>query len=286
MLYMKKRFKYSFVLIAATIALATAKAQHNGTDYPAGTSVNFVRTWEATAPGQDVNYLITRPLKDVKQVTQYFDGLGRPLQIVMKQGSMVTGAAATDLVSPVEYDAFGREQYKFLPYAEPTLGNGNFKLNAFTQQVAFYNSSNTASPIAGQGETFFYSKTNFEPSPLNRVTDTYAPGNNWAGSEANAEPQKRNVQMKYWINTQADAVRIWNVTYAALGSFGSYAVNTAVNAGIYPAGELYKNVSVDERKNQVIEFKDKEGKVILKKVQLTAIADDGTGRDHTGWLCT
>jgi YD repeat-containing protein len=45
-------------------------------------------------------------------------------------------------------------------------------------------------------------------------------------------------------------------------------------------------MSVDEKNNQVIEFKDKEGKVILKKVQLTAAADDGSGRDHTGWLCT
>ena len=29
-----------------------------------------------------------------------------------------------------------------------------------------------------------------------------------------------------------------------------------------------------------------QGGVILKKVQLTASDDDGTGRDYTGWLCT
>lgn len=54
----------------------------------------------------------------------------------------------------------------------------------------------------------------------------------------------------------------------------------------YTAGELYKNVSVDENGKQVIEFKDKEGQVVLKKVQLTATADDGNGKDHIGWLCT
>ncbi len=36
--------------------------------------------------------------------------------------------------------------------------------------------------------------------------------------------------------------------------------------------ELYKNITVDEQGKQVIEFKDKEGQVILKKVQLTALS--------------
>ncbi|MCP9752803.1 RHS repeat-associated core domain-containing protein [Ferruginibacter sp. HRS2-29] len=47
-----------------------------------------------------------------------------------------------------------------------------------------------------------------------------------------------------------------------------------------------KTVTVDENGKQVIEFKDKSGSVILKKVQLTATADDGTGSDHPGWTCT
>ena len=33
-------------------------------------------------------------------------------------------------------------------------------------------------------------------------------------------------------------------------------------------------------------MKDKQGRTILKKVQLTATGDDGDGSDHTGWLCT
>ncbi|MFZ4771346.1 MAG: RHS repeat domain-containing protein, partial [Ferruginibacter sp.] len=69
------------------------------------------------------------------------------------------------------------------------------------------------------------------------------------------------------------------------GAFGIYQISANSN-GKYPAGELYKNVNIDEHGKQVIEFKDKEGKVILKKVQLTASADDGTGTDHRGWLCT
>jgi len=250
--------------------------------YLPGTLVNFIRTWDATAPIQDPNTLMTRPLKDVKEATQYIDGLGRPLQTVIKEGSLETGLPARDLVSPVEYDNFGREQFKYLSFAANTTGgyptnDGKFKLNPFQQQEVFMNSL-----YSTQTETYFYSKTNFEASPLGRVNDSYAPGNSWVGSESNAEPQRRNIQLKYFVNTPTDAVRMWNVTNSStLGQFGTY--GTTSN---YPLGELYKNITIDEHKKQVIEFKDKEGKVILKKVQLTALPDDGTGSGYPGWLST
>jgi RHS repeat-associated protein len=287
---MKKSFKQTAKLITASIIFITANqqthAQYQPAAYPAATPVNYVRTWDAMAPEQDANNLQTRPLKDVKQATQYFDGLGRPIQTVVKQGSLATGGTAADMVSAMVYDEFGREQHKFLPFVASTTGtntsvnDGKFKLNPFQQQAAFYNAA--TSPIAGQGEIYFYGKTNFEASPLNRVMDTYAPGTSWVGSEGNAEPQRRNVQMKYAINTLTDEVKIWTVTNnATMGVLGTYAT-----AATYPAGELYKNITTDEHKKQVIEFKDKEGKVILKKVQLTATADDGTGSGYSGWLCT
>ncbi len=256
------------------------------TAYPQNSQPSFVKTWNATAPEQDPNYLMTRHLKDIKQSTQYLDGLGRHLQTVAKEYSMQTGNIPEDMVSAIEYDEYDKELYKYSPFAANTNGgyptnDGKFRLNPFQQQASFMTAQ-----YGSQNETFFYSKTNFEPSPLNRVTDAYAPGNSWVGSEGNPEAQRRNVQMKYFINTINDVVKIWKVTNAPLGSWGIYEINTTINSGNYPAGELYKNVTVDEHKKQVIEFKDKEGRVILKKVQLTATADDGTGRDHTGWLCT
>ncbi|HTN08696.1 DUF6443 domain-containing protein, partial [Agriterribacter sp.] len=253
--------------------------------------VNYIRTWDARAPEQDANNLITRPLRDVQQATQYFDGLGRPLQTVVKEGSMVTGNSPVDMISPVVYDAFGRETIKYLPFAstanDATKNDGNFKLTPFTQQVDFYNTQ-----LAGQtGEThvgtnnlnWAYSKTNFEPSPLNRIDNTYAPGAAWVGSEgAVNEAGRHGINIKYYVNTTTDGVRIWNVTDAAQGSFGGYA-----SPGAYPAGELYKTISIDEHDKQVIEFKDKEGKVILKKVQTdNATADDGAGTGYANWICT
>ena len=242
--------------------------------YASDVKKNYVRVWDATAPKQDPNALHNAPLKEAKQGTQYFDGLGRPMQTVVKKGSLVSGGDSADLVTALTYDEFGRELYKYLPFTANSEGgntsirDGQFKLNPFQQQAVF---------AAAQypGETYFYGKTNYEPSPLNRVTETYAPGDNWVGGN-------RGTATKYWFNTADDDVRLWAVTDGVgVGHFGSYATSTE-----YDAGELYKIVSEDEAGKQVIEFTDKEGRIVLKKVQLTASADNGSGSGHTGWLCT
>jgi RHS repeat-associated protein len=252
--------------------------------------INYIRTFDATAPEQNATALMGRWVSDVKTATQYIDGLGRPIQTVLKQGSLESNSnALADVVAPTIYDALGRTPITYLPFAANNFGgntsiaDGAYKTNALDQQNAF-------ATAQYPGETHFYSKTNFEPSPLNRPTDTYAPGTSWSGSELpniTNPALQRNVQMKYYINTIIDDVKIWDVTNnATIGNFGTYEIATLNNGGVYPAGELYKNITIDEHKKQVIEFKDKEGKVILKKVQLTAAADNGTGANTVGWLCT
>jgi len=311
--------------------------------YGAGTPVNFIRTFTATAPSTNASGLQFKGLNEVKEAIQYFDGMGRPLQTVVKKGALVTNgsnildtAGAKDLVTPVLYDAFGREQYKFTPYRAATA-DGAFKTDPFTEQQNFM-----AGKYSSQGESNYYSQTIFEASPLNRVTEQFAPGKNWAGSyAATTEDTRHSIKSKYWINTVQDSVRIWAVMNGPLGGGGTAvpatvtvgsAHTTAVteykasqritftdgfhapagstlrayitsgggtpsaiitssyantNGRMYPAGELYKNVTVDEQGKQVIEFKDKEGKVILKKVQLlNTVADDGNGKGHYGWICT
>jgi RHS repeat-associated protein len=258
----------SLLLLTASISSAQPPAA-----YANGTNVNYIRTWDATAPETNPVTLTTRTLQDVKQATAYFDGLGRPVQTVVKEGSLETSTLSKkDMVSAVVYDNLGREQYKYLPFVS-TGSDGSFKQNPFQQQAAFYDNLNPDNPVKGQGETFFYSKTEFEASPLNRVNKTMAPGNSWVGAG-------RGTEAKYWINTIADDVKKWTVTDVA-NSLGNYSITAAYNAG-----ELYKTLMVNEHGKQVAEFKDPEGKVILKKVQLTATADDGTGSGYTGWLCT
>jgi RHS repeat-associated protein len=284
-----------FILIVALVLLTVtnfAKAQTPAT-LPSSYSgsVNYLRVWEPVKPYASVSDVINiaRTTQEVKQSTQYIDGLGRPIQTVLKNGSLETVNNSNikgDLVMPVVYDDFGRERLKYMPYASSTATDGNFKTDPFTEQVNFYNTQLTGQTgetnVNGTTRNWAYSKTNFETSPLNRVEAAFAPGANWVGSEtATIASDRHPVKMKYWINTTTDAVRIWNVTDVT-DNFGTYATTSTYNAG-----ELYKNGTEDEHGKQVIEFKDKEGKIILKKVQLTASAETtGAGSDHSGWICT
>lgn len=235
--------------------------------YPGSVKVNFVRTWDALAPESDGNNLLIRPLKDVRQMSQYFDGLGRPIQSVIKQGSLETNGQATDIVTANIYDGFGREQYKYLPFASNGT-DGSFKLDPFQQQATFMGQQ-----FSVQGETYFYGQTNFEASPLSTVEKAMNPGNSWVGAG-------RGIESKVWANTSIDGIKKWRVTNVT-NNWGSYLV-----VGTYTTGELIKSMIKDEQGKQVIEFKDKQGHVLIKKVQLTAAIDDGLGKDYTGWLTT
>lgn len=272
---MTKYFPGNLLLVFTLVFLAVEVAGQAPNPYPQNIVKNFVRTWEAAAPITDPAVILSSPVKDVRQTTQYIDGIGRPLQLVAKQGSMETGSSPVDIVSPIMYDQFSREQYKYLAYPANNTGgystnDGEFKLNPFAQQAVFMSFQ-----YGSQNESHYYGKTNFEASPLARVEKAMNPGISWVGNN-------RGVQMKYWLNTTNDAgIRIWTVTNGAAGAFGTYSSTASYNPG-----ELYKNVTVDEHDKQVIEFKDKEGKLILRKVQLTATADDGTGSGYSGWICT
>lgn len=272
----------SILLLQLSLSFCIIKAQDATPNKPFNYvgPLNYTRIWEAQAPVTDPGAVLSKPLKEVKMTSQYFDGLGRPVQTVMRQGSLISNGSAVDLVTARSYDEFGREIRTYLPFsANGTAGKtttGEFKYDPWDQQVNFYSDVNINSPVKGQGETYYYSKTEYEPSPLNRMDRNYAAGNSWVSGTG------KGVKMKYLTNTANDEVRVWNVDDVA-ASFGNYSTG-----GTYDAGTLYKNVTEDEKGKQIIEFKDKDDKLILKKVQLTDAAyDDGTtGKDHTGWLCT
>lgn len=276
-----KRVLFLMIVLAALMSSISAQVTMPAA-YSSSIKINYVRVWDPVKPYTDDADVISssRTLQEVRQSTQYFDGLGRPLQTVIKKGSLVTGSSPVDFVSPVVYDEFGREVYKYLPFAANSTGgnssisDGLFKLNPFQQDSTFNKGMFS-------DEAYYYGKIVFEPSPANRVLESYAPGDNWVGSASqSSEANRHGLKTKYWVNNVADSVRIWTVTNVS-NSFGTYATSS-----IYAKGLLYKNVTQDEHNKQVIEFKDKDGKLILKKVQLTADADTGTGKNYTGWLCT
>jgi RHS repeat-associated protein len=281
--------KYEIILKRILLALAivtlaqVARGQATPPQaYTPAVRISYVRTWEAFKPEGDTAALPAHALKDVKEVTAYVDGLGRPIQSVIKQGAMATGATAKDLVAASVYDDYGREIQKYLPFAAGNTGgnthtsDGLFKLNPFQMQETFMQQQ-----YGPQGETWFYGQTVVENSPLSRMQETFNAGNSWVGTSGqSSEANRRSAKMKYWANTVTDSVKIWTVTDVA-NDWGTYSAGAN-----YLPGELLKTITVDEHGGQVIEFMDKQGKVLLKKVQLTATADNGGGNGYSGWLCT
>jgi RHS repeat-associated protein len=242
---------------------------------------NYIRTWDAIKQDMDsTNFTINSSLAHSHITTVYYDGLGRPLQTVVKQGSLITGGTPADLVTANVYDSLGRSARVYLPFAANTTGgntsinNGGFKLNPFQEQNWFYGDANIGSPVLGQGETYYYGKTEFEPSFLNRPLRSYGAGDNWVHND-------HGIHEQYEVNTLADSVRVFTVRDTTLGLFSTY-----IPGGLYANGELTKLITTDEQGKEVITYTDKENQVVLKKVQLTAAADNGSGSGYTGWLCT
>jgi RHS repeat-associated protein len=258
---------------------ATAVPVYTPPAYPGTATVNYVRSWEPQQPytlESDVTDVLRTP-EQVMQATQYVDGLGRPLQTVGRQAS----PTKKDIVAANVYDEFGRETHQFLPYAAAT-NTGTFKADPFGEQNTFYGTTYKTEQPAFNNEQRFYSKTIIEASPLNRPVKTFAPGNSWVGTEGTAT--EKAIQMQYLVNDATDLVRIWTIgNDPVISNTTNIPVNTPVNlVTTYNAGELYKNVTIDERGNKVVEYKDKEGKTVLKKVQTDAVPSAA----HTGWLCT
>lgn len=215
---------------------------------------NYVSTKTFKVAGLRTDQDISAPhtVAEVNQTIQYFDGLGRPLQTVVTQGS----PSFQDLVTPVAYDAFGREAVKYQPYIATTGSNGSYRAAGLTEQSSYFQGqnpdltgiTNTANP---------FSVTVFEPSPLNRVIEQGAPGAAWQpvlGSNSG-----HTIKTNYATN-DANEVRLWNVV-----SGGANGID------FYQPGTLYKIVVKDEnwtggKIGTTEEFRNFDGDVILKKV--------------------
>jgi RHS repeat-associated protein len=223
---------------------------------------NTIRQSGITTEAQVLAASVTAGNKS--QAIAYFDGLGRPLQTVLTQGS----PTGKDIVNPMEYDAYGREIKKYLPYTDNGTAYGAFKTNWAGQQPAFYNGQ-----LAGVlPDAAPYSQAVVEASPLNRVLAQGAPGTAWQPNMNDAyDASRKTPQIRYGINTAADNIRRWDV----VNTLNNFDISQVASPVSYPAGELSVQTVTDEQGNQVKEFTNKNGKVVAKKVQ-----------DDNGWIET
>ncbi|MGD1318724.1 DUF6443 domain-containing protein [Chryseobacterium sp. 2R14A] len=197
------------------------------------------------------NYVYTKTYLDYNGATasktsetvQYFDGLGRPKQVVNVKAS----PQQKDVVIHIEYDGFGRQALDFLPVPQQGTGNGAIVTNPLS------NAPNT--PL---GNEIIFAKKEFENSPLDRVLEQKHVGQAWSD---------KPVTFTYDANIAGEVIKFTtpNTTWE-----NGATKSQIINSGSYGTAQLYKNTVTDEDGNKTIEFKNGEGQVILVRKVLSA----------------
>ncbi len=211
------------------------------------------------------NYIKTTTYKEensnnpIENIT-YFDGLGRPIQKI--EGKQTP--AGKDLITHIEYDASGRQEKDYLPYISTQnnlsyIASSTIVPNLITQYQNIYGDNNP------------FSQKLFDHSPLNRISKQAAPGNDWALNSGH------EIQFEYKINA-TNEVKM----FSAFSDFMTNTVTLNNNSGsvFYNPGELFRTITHDENNNLTEEFKNKEGKIIMKRAYGTSVVD---GVDSTVW---
>ncbi len=233
---------------------------------------NFIVENVVLVPGvKDPTAINTLKREEVSQAVRYFDGLGRIIQSVTTEGS----PSGLDIVQPFAYDAYGRESVKFLPYVDASKAFGQYKTNALIgededassdldkyrsgNQFAFYQRGGSLA-----SDLFPYAVTKYDNSPLNRTVEQGFPGAVWQPDNVDSylSNTDRTVKFDYEFNA-AEEVVLW--TYSDFNGVVNVGEGSALE--YYEANQLFKTKTKDENFNEVHEYKDKDGKVILKKVQ-------------------
>ncbi|GAA0894108.1 hypothetical protein GCM10009122_37880 [Fulvivirga kasyanovii] len=204
----------------------------------------------------DKNYVIERssliPFKNKNNPSysnvaasqvQYFDALGRPTQHVVHAGS----PKMNDLIDYVEYDPSGRKHKQLLTYVDG-LNNGTWRNNITTGQADFYSTGHALGNEVAD-DAYPWETIDYYESPLDRVKRKTGPGETWG--------EDRALGYSYLLNDlNDDEVLIWELQEGLQAS------------GKYATGELQKVEMTDEDRHKTIEFIDKLGQTILKRVQV------------------
>jgi len=251
----------------------------------AGQSLNYVVTNVLQSAHKDATNLDGLPIDSITQSVQYFDGLGRLAQAVQTQGSPLK----KDIVQAVVYDEFGREALKYLPYVSSDA-TGWLKTNpvgttSYTGSAhhSFYQGTSKV-----EVDNAPFAKTIFESNPMGRVLEQGGPGTIWQPDATNSYTSTdKTVKSDYAFNAASEVLK-WSFT--APTSSTPYGIvlctstATSTTAVYYAANELYKNRTKDEQGFEIIQYTDKNGKVVLKRAQVKAGTVNDTNYTSTYYI--
>ena len=170
-----------------------------------------------------------------KETNTYHDLLGRPVETVMTAAS----PAGKDIVLLSEYDDFGRPYRKFCQVPMTTS----------TGAYADPSAAKSANAIYGW-DPYAFSKTLYEASPLDRVTEEYGPGSPW-------HTRGKSVRTSYLVNDGS-----------GLLSCSGYLVESDTSltcVGTLPSGNLRVEKKTDEDGNVTLTFTDRLGRKTLER---------------------
>ncbi|WP_185290495.1 DUF6443 domain-containing protein [Chryseobacterium lactis] len=201
------------------------------------------------------NYIQTKTYLDYNgtQVTksaetvQYFDGLGRPKQVVNVKASPL----GRDIVTPIVYDNFGRQTRDYLPI--PQSGTQNGSIYPQTSGMVNFPVSDATGIYTGEK---IYSEKVLENSPLDRIQQQIQVGNAWSTKPAKFE---------YGANIGNDVYHFVTTTIWENGATKS----SLSIAPAYTANQLYRNAVIDEDENKTYEYKNGSGQVLLVRKMLS-----------------
>jgi len=239
-----KKLLYTLVLLLPIIVLGQSTDQ------------NFIKSTTYKKATQTTSGVLESD--KIEQVT-YYDGLGRPIQT----NGYKAGGSGQDIISHIEYDAIGRQVKTHLPYATTGTNTLNYRTGASAATTAYYQ-ANYGTDLDG-GVPNPFSEIEHETSPLNRVLQQAAPGKDWSLTSGHT------VKFNYQTNTASDEIKNFVVTFIS----NDYKQPQLVYNNHYLASELYKTITKDEnwiisdgKSRTTEEFKDKLGKVILKRTYI------------------
>lgn len=239
--------------------------------------INYVLTYTPQKEGvTDVSNVDSYGIASVNRTIQYFDGLGRGVQGISIQGS----PTKKDVVTPVTYDAYGRQPLKYLPFTGGN--NGAYQPDGVTNATNFYSAPDDPTITSDNRP---YSETRFEASPLNRPDKDFGPGESWSDGQGG---HNRFIQHQYLVNLHTtsrqstdagEAVIIWivnNNEVQVATALGSY----------YASNELTIKATIDEQNHVVREYTNKQGQLILKRVQATENSSQTNFNNEDEWAST
>ncbi|MEX0274708.1 MAG: DUF6443 domain-containing protein, partial [Flavobacteriaceae bacterium] len=238
------------------------------------TGENFAYTRTYQAPRSSATSFFTQDNALIQHIT-YYDDIGRPIQQIGLEQSPELNSEKKDIVSQIKYDGYGRMPKEWLPVPMATGTFGNQKTGVETAILGHYATNkyeNTSNP---------YAEKDFDGSPLNRVAQQAAPGNDWALGSGH------EIGFSYQANA-ANEVRRFDVD---LTNGPSLVLNANGGNEFYGANELRKTITYDEnhtstgsvtgKNHSVEEFTDKQGRTILKRTYADIPSVDRNGDGDT-----